>query len=288
MRAIKKTSTITNRDSIAVNKYLHEISRYPLISVEEEVELAQKIRQGGEEAEQARKRLVEANLRFVVTVANTYTQRGMDYADLIAEGNIGLMKAAERFDETRGVKFISFAVWWIRETIMKAIVEHKRTIRIPANKEALLRRCSSVVNEFMHREYREPSDEEVAEKAGVCASSVRQLMIVDTPVSSIDSPLSDKADAKTLGEMLVSDQCTDKTVLDESFHFNLQTALHEVLSERECEVILRSFGIGCPEEGLDEIGEFLNLSRERVRQIREKAIVKLRKSPDARQLLLYA
>ena len=242
MRQFKNTKNITERSNISVNNYLKEVSRYPLITVDEEVILTQKIRQGGKEAEKARQRLVEANLRFVISVANQYHQHNMDLSDLISEGNIGLIKAAERFDETRGFKFISYAVWWIRQSISSTIYENGRIIRLPLNQQALLNMYSILLKETMQTEQRKPTTAEFAEFANISENKAG-ILIEQT--------------AKTL---------------------SMDAILNHILSAKEKEILMRSFGINCKEEGLEEIGFSLGLSRERVRQIREKALCKIRRS----------
>ena len=263
MRQFKSTKNITERSNISVNNYLKEVSRYPMATVDEEVILAQKIKQGGKEADKARQRLIEANLRFVISVANQYHQHDMDLSDLISEGNIGLIKAAERFDDTRGFKFISYAVWWIRQSITSAICENGRIVRLPLNQQALLNMYSILLNETMQTEQRKPTIAEFAELAGIGENKASMLIEQTDKTLSMDAPLSED---------------TETSLDKESLQCDMKAMLNYVLSVKEKEIIMRSFGIDCKEEGLEEIGIILGLSRERVRQIREKALRKIRRS----------
>lgn len=277
MRQFKNTKNITERSNISVNKYLKEVSRYPMVTVDEEVILAQKIRQGGKEADKARQRLVEANLRFVISVANQYHQHNMDLSDLISEGNIGLIKATERFDETRGFKFISYAVWWIRQSIYSTIYENGRIIRLPLNQQALLNMYSILLKETMQMEQRKPTTAEFAEFADISEYKASMLIEQNYKTLSMDAPLSEDTDT-SIGDFVSSGSKTDESLDKESLHQDMTAILNHILSAKEREIILRSFGIGCKEEGLEEIGFAFGLSRERVRQIREKALCKIRRS----------
>ena len=277
MRQFKNTKNITERSNISVNNYLKEVSRYPLITVDEEVILTQKIRQGGKEAEKARQRLVEANLRFVISVANQYHQHNMDLSDLISEGNIGLIKAAERFDETRGFKFISYAVWWIRQSISSTIYENGRIIRLPLNQQALLNMYSILLKETMQTEQRKPTTAEFAEFANISENKAGILIEQTAKTLSMDDPLSEDTDT-SIGDFVSSGSKTDESLDKESLHQDMTAILNHILSAKEKEILMRSFGINCKEEGLEEIGFSLGLSRERVRQIREKALCKIRRS----------
>ena len=277
MRQIKNTKNITERSNISVNKYLKEVSRYPMVTVDEEVILAQKIRQGGKEADKARQRLVEANLRFVISVANQYHQHNMDLSDLISEGNIGLIKAAERFDETRGFKFISYAVWWIRQSISSAICENGRAIRLPLNQQALLNMYSILLKETMQTEQRKPTTAEFAEFANISENKAGILIEQTAKTLSMDDPLSEDTDT-SIGDFVSSGSKTDESLDKESLHQDMTAILNHILSAKEKEILMRSFGINCKEEGLEEIGFAFGLSRERVRQIREKALCKIRRS----------
>ncbi|MBE6263734.1 MAG: RNA polymerase sigma factor RpoD/SigA [Prevotella sp.] len=277
MRQFKNTKNITERSNISVNNYLKEVSRYPLITVDEEVILTQKIRQGGKEAEKARQRLVEANLRFVISVANQYHQHNMDLSDLISEGNIGLIKAAERFDETRGFKFISYAVWWIRQSISSTIYENGRIIRLPLNQQALLNMYSTLLKETMQTEQRKPTTAEFAEFANISENKAGILIEQTAKTLSMDDPLSEDTDT-SIGDFVSSGSKTDESLDKESLHQDMTAILNHILSAKEKEILMRSFGINCKEEGLEEIGVAFGLSRERVRQIREKALCKIRRS----------
>ena len=277
MRQFKNTKNNTERSNISVNKYLKEVSRYPLITVDEEVILTQKIRQGGKEAEKARQRLVEANLRFVISVANQYHQHNMDLSDLISEGNIGLIKAAERFDETRGFKFISYAVWWIRQSISSTIYENGRIIRLPLNQQALLNMYSTLLKETMQTEQRKPTTAEFAEFANISENKAGILIEQTAKTLSMDDPLSEDTDT-SIGDFVSSGSKTDESLDKESLHQDMTAILNHILSAKEKEILMRSFGINCKEEGLEEIGFAFGLSRERVRQIREKALCKIRRS----------
>ena len=277
MRQFKNTKNITERSNISVNNYLKEVNRYPMATVDEEVILAQKIRQGGKEADKARQRLVEANLRFVISVANQYHQHNMDLSDLISEGNIGLIKAAERFDETRGFKFISYAVWWIRQSISSTIYENGRIIRLPLNQQALLNMYSILLKETMQTEQRKPTTAEFAEFANISENKAGILIEQTAKTLSMDDPLSEDTDT-SIGDFVSSGSKTDESLDKESLHQDMTAILNHILSAKEKEILMRSFGINCKEEGLEEIGFAFGLSRERVRQIREKALFKIRRS----------
>ena len=286
MRQFKNTKNITERSNISVNKYLKEVNRYPMVTVDEEVILAQKIRQGGKEADKARKRLVEANLRFVISVANQYHQPNMDLSDLISEGNIGLIKAAELFDETRGFKFISYAVWWIRQSISSAICENGRAIRLPLNQQALLNKYFILMNKTIQKDQREPTPAEFAEFADISEYKASMLIEQNYKTLSMDAPLSEDTDT-SVGDLVPSPYRTDDSLDKESLHQDIAAILNHILTAKEREIILRSFGIGCKEEGLEDIGVSLGLSRERVRQIREKALRTIRRSNKIGRLAQY-
>ncbi len=277
MRQFKNTKKITERNNISVNNYLKEVNRYPMATVDEEVTLAQRIRQGGKEADKARKRLVEANLRFVISVANQYHQPNMDLSDLISEGNIGLIKAAELFDETRGFKFISYAVWWIRQSISSAICENGRAIRLPLNQQALLNKYFILMNKTIQKDQREPTPAEFAEFADISEYKASMLIEQNHKTLSMDAPLSEDTDT-SIGDLVSSGSKTDEPLDKESLHQDMTAILNHILSAKEKEILMRSFGINCKEEGLEEIGFAFGLSRERVRQIREKALCKIRRS----------
>ena len=286
MRQFKSTKNITERSNISVNNYLREVSRYPMATADEEVELAQKIRQGGKEADKARQRLIEANLRFVISVANQYHQHNIDLSDLISEGNIGLIKAAERFDDTRGFKFISYAVWWIRQSITSAICENGRIIRLPLNQQALLNMYFILSNETMQTEQRKPTAAEFAEFAGISKNKASMLIEQTNKTLSMDAPFSEDTET-SVSDLVASGSKTDESLDKESLHHDIKAMLNHILSAKEREIIMRSFGIDCKEEGLEEIGFTLGLSRERVRQIREKTLDKIRRSNKIEILAQY-
>ena len=277
MRQFKNTRSITMRNNISINNYLNEVNRYPMITVDEEVILARKIKQSGIEADKARQRLVEANLRFVISVANQYRQPDMDLSDLISEGNIGLIKAAERFDDTRGFKFISYAVWWIRQSISSAICENGRIIRLPLNQQVLLNMYSILLQETMQTEQRKPTVAEFAEFANISVDKADMLIGQTTKTLSMDATLSENTDT-SIGDLVSSGSKTDESLDKESLHQDIIDVLNHILSAKEKEILMRSFGINCKEEGLEEIGLAFGLSRERVRQIRDKALCKIRRS----------
>ena len=270
MRQLKIQKSITNRSSEALDKYLVEIGRQPLVTIDEEIELAQAIRKGGPEGEKAKERLVTANLRFVVSVAKQYQHQGLTLTDLIDEGNIGLVKAAEKFDETRGFKFISYAVWWIRQSILQAIAEQSRIVRLPLNQSGALSKINQEINRFEQIHQRRPSVTELAE-----LTQIDEAKIED--------------DDNSMADMLSSgdDSRTDKHVDYESLTSDLENVLRSVLKDRELKIVRECFGIGCQERGLEEIGAEMGLTRERVRQIREKSIAKLHDSGHARILMKY-
>ena len=288
MRQLKIQKSITNRSSEALDKYLVEIGRAPLISIDEEIELAQAIRRGGPEGEKAKERLVTANLRFVVSVAKQYQHQGLTLTDLIDEGNIGLVKAAEKFDETRGFKFISYAVWWIRQSILQAIAEQSRIVRLPLNQSGALSKINQEINKFEQMHQRRPSVTELAELTQIEEAKIEQTAKADSHHMSIDAPFGEDDD-NSMADMLSSgeDTRTDKLVDYESLTSDLDNVLRNVLKDRELKIVKECFGIGCQERGLEEIGAEMGLTRERVRQIREKSITKLHDSGYSRILMKY-
>ena len=288
MRQLKIQKSITNRSSEALDKYLVEIGRVPMISVDEEIELAQTIRKGGKEGERAKEKLVKANLRFVVSVAKQYQHQGLGLTDLIDEGNIGLVKAAEKFDETRGFKFISYAVWWIRQSILQAIAEQSRIVRLPLNQVGALSKINSEISKFEQKNQRRPSVQELSSLTNMDEAKLDQTMKADNHHMSIDAPFQEDDD-NSMADVLASgeDSRADKQVDYESMAKELNTVLSNVLKDREITIVKECFGIGCHEKGLEEIGDQLGLTRERVRQIREKSIVKLRESGYAKLLIKY-
>ena len=288
MRQLKIQKSITNRNSEALDKYLVEIGRAPMVSIEEEIELAQAIKKGGRAGERAKNKLVEANLRFVVSVAKQYQHQGLTLTDLIDEGNIGLIKAAERFDETRGFKFISYAVWWIRQSILQAIAEQSRIVRLPLNQVGSLNKVNHEINKFEQENLRRPSVEEIADRTGVDEEKISQSMAASGHHVSIDAPFGDDDDNAMVDVMSSGDDSrTDKQVDHESMAMELKQVLGQVLKERERQIVCDCFGIGEPEKGLEEIGDKMGLTRERVRQIREKSISKLRESGYVKILMKY-
>ena len=288
MRQLKIQKSITNRSSEALDKYLVEIGRQPLVTIDEEIELAQAIRKGGPEGERAKERLVTANLRFVVSVAKQYQHQGLTLTDLIDEGNIGLVKAAEKFDETRGFKFISYAVWWIRQSILQAIAEQSRIVRLPLNQSGALSKINQEINKFEQIHQRRPSVTELAELTNIEESKIEQTAKAVSHHMSIDAPFGEDDD-NSMADMLSSgdDSRTDKQVDYESLTSDLENVLRSVLKDRELKIVRECFGIGCQERGLEEIGAEMGLTRERVRQIREKSIAKLHDSGHARILMKY-
>lgn len=289
MRQLKIQKSITNRNSEALDKYLVEIGRAPMISIDEEIELAQIIRKGGRAGERAKNRLVEANLRFVVSVAKQYQHQGLTLTDLIDEGNIGLIKAAERFDETRGFKFISYAVWWVRQSILQAIAEQSRIVRLPLNQVGSLNKVNQEINKFEQENLRKPSVQEISDRSGVDEDKIAQSMMASGHHVSIDAPFGSDDDDNAMVDVMSSgdDSRTDKGVDHESMAQELRAVLDKVLKERERKILCACYGIGETEKGLEEIGDKMGLTRERVRQIREKSITKLRESGNIKILAKY-
>ena len=285
MRQLKITKSVTNREGESLDKYLQDIGKEELLSTEEEVDLAMRIKKGDQKALE---RLTKANLRFVVSVAKQYHNQGLALADLINEGNLGLIKAAERFDETRGFKFISYAVWWIRQSILQAIAEQSRIVRLPLNQVGSLNKINHEINRFEQENQRHPSVSELAEMVDIDEEKIGQSMQADSHHVSIDAPFQDGEDNCMLDVMSSGDDSrTDRHVDHESMAQELNSVLSRVLKDREIIIIRECFGIGCHEKGLEEIGDELGLTRERVRQIREKSIAKLRDSGNARILMKY-
>ncbi len=284
MRQLKMSQSITARDTQSINTYLKEIDRYPLLTPDEEADLAVRIHQGDEEA---RTKLVNSNLRFVVSVAKQYPPQGMDLMDLISEGNVGLLKAAERFDEKRGFKFISYAVWWVRQSIMQAIAEQGRMVRVPLNKLGEQHKIYQFIAEFEQANEHTPSIDQIAEALDMPADRVAVVMGVANRHTSIDSPLPNGEDS-TLVDVLPDQDTpdTDHVLDDESLHTELERML-STLPAREATVLRLFYGIGCQAKSLDEISETIGLTRERVRQIREKAALRLRNSTNREQLVSF-
>ena len=284
MRQLKITKSITNRESASLDKYLLEIGKEEIISVEEEVELAQRIRKGDQEALE---KLTKANLRFVVSVAKQYQNQGLSLPDLINEGNLGLIKAAEKFDETRGFKFISYAVWWIRQSILQALAEQSRIVRLPLNQVGSLNKINKAFARFEQEHERTPSAEELANELELPKEKVTDTLRVAGRHISVDAPFADGEDNSLLDVLVNTDSPNaDRGLINESLATEVERAL-EILTDRERDIIRYFFGIGCSEMTLEEIGEKFDLTRERVRQIKEKAIRKLRTSSRSKLLKSY-
>ena len=273
MRQLKITQSITNRESTALEKYLQDISHEGLVSVEEEIELARKIKKGDVKALE---KLTKANLRFVVSVAKQYQNQGLSLPDLINEGNLGLIKAAKKYDETRGFKFISYAVWWIRQSIMQAISEQSRIVRVPINQMGVMHKMRKVVQQFEQEYQRFPSIDEIAEQIDLPKEKIVEIMSMITKKISMDAPISTNDDGNLLDVLPNKNSpSADEDLLEEGLKKEIERLLVS-LSERE-QIILRGyFGINQREMSLEEIGEQTGLTRERVRQLKEKAIKRLR------------
>jgi RNA polymerase primary sigma factor len=273
MRQLKITKQVTNRDTPSLDKYLQEIGRVDLISPEEEVSLARKIRYGDSNA---LRKLVKANLRFVVSVAKQYQNQGMSLPDLINEGNLGLMKAAQRFDETRGFKFISYAVWWIRQAILQSLAEQARIVRLPVNKIGSINRINRAFSRLEQEYEREPSLHEIAEMLEMFPEDVKDALKTNGRTVSMDAPISSEEDNNMYDVLQSNDTPSpDRNLINESLAYEIERALN-TLSSRESKVLKLYFGLGMKHPfTLEEIGEELNLTRERVRQIKEKAIKRI-------------
>lgn len=274
MRQLKITKQVTNRESPSLDKYLHEIGKVPLISAEEEVVLAKKIKKGDEEA---LSKLIKANLRFVVSVSKQYQNQGLTLPDLINEGNVGLIKAAQRFDETRGFKFISYAVWWIRQAILQALAEQSRIVRLPLNKIGSINKVNSAFARLEQEFQREPTATEIAEILDMAPKEVREAMKTNSRHLSMDAPLVSEEENTLYDVLLSSDSSSpDANLLDESLQREISRSL-STLSPREADIIKLYYGLGGePPYSLEEIGKLFSLTRERVRQIKEKAIKRLK------------
>lgn len=284
MRQLKISKSITNRESASLEKYLQEIGHQDLLTADEEVELAQQIKKGDRKALE---RLTKANLRFVVSVAKQYQNKGLSLPDLINEGNLGLIKAAERYDETRGFKFISYAVWWIRQSILQAIAEQSRIVRLPLNQVGSVNRIARELNKFEQENERKPSVEEMADRIDLPEEKIAEAMKINTHHVSMDAPFADGKDNSLLDFLPNTDSPSTDNVLDqESLRTEIGRVL-DVLNDREQKVIKAFFGIGMQEMTLEEIGDKYNLTRERVRQIKEKAIRRLRYNTKSKTLKTY-
>ena len=284
MRQLKITKSITNRESASLDKYLQEIGREELIDVDEEVRLAQEIRRGNRRAQD---KLTRANLRFVVSVAKQYQNQGMSLNDLIDEGNIGLMKAAQKFDETRGFKFISYAVWWIRQSILQAISEQSRIVRMPLNQVGLQAKISRASTEFEQQYQRRPSAEELADLLDTDLDRIKDSLNAGGKKVSVDAPFQDD-ESNTMIDIMTDDGApgTDSSMERESLSTDIDTAL-QVLTDRERLVLKMLFGIGRAEMTAEEVATSLGLTRERVRQIKERALRRLREEANVSILIKY-
>lgn len=284
MRQLKITKSITNRESASLDKYLQEIGHEQLLTTDEEVELAKRIRNGDREALE---KLTKANLRFVVSVAKQYQNQGLSLPDLINEGNMGLIKAAEKFDETRGFKFISYAVWWIRQSILQAIAEQSRIVRLPLNQVSSVNKINRVANRFEQENERKPSIQELAEQVDIPQEKIEDAVKVNGRHVSMDAPFSE-SDENSLLDVLVNDDSpmADRELVMESLRNEIKQAL-KCLNDRERMILEAFFGIDQPEMTLEEIGEKFGLTRERVRQIKEKAIRRLRHGTKNKMLKTY-
>ena len=285
MRQLKITHSITNRDIKSLDKYLQDICSEELLTPEQEVQLAQRIKQGDQAALE---RLTKANLRFVVSVAKQYQNQGLSLPDLINEGNVGLIKAAKRFDETRGFKFISYAVWWIRQSILQAIAENSRIVRLPSNQLGALNKLKKEISKLEQQLERPPSEEELAELLDIPEDKIKAIMGISGRHVSIDAPLASDEDVNFVDVLPNEDTPpTDSALMQESLSQEIERAL-STLTEYEREVIKMYFGIGLPHSlSLDEIAMKFGLTRERVRQIKEKGIKRLRVSSKSKHLMAY-
>jgi len=285
MKQLKITKQVTNRDSQSLDRYLKEIGQVELITPEDEVNLAREIKNGNQEALD---RLVKANLRFVVSVAKQYQNSGLSLQDLINEGNVGLIRAAKRFDETRGFKFISYVVWWIRQSIMQAIAENSRIVRVPANKNEISRKINGEFSRLEQEFQREPTPEEIAESMGLSTSDVKQILgILGKTAISLDNTFSDDDDTRISDVIVATDSPSpDKELIETSLKIEIERTL-KTLSRREADVIRYYYGINAEMLNLEEIGERLGLTRERVRQIKEKAIRRLKHTSRCKNLKSY-
>ena len=284
MRQLKILKSITNRESASLDKYLQEIGHEELLTTDQEVELAQRIRKGDK---RALERLTKANLRFVVSVAKQYQNQGLSLPDLINEGNVGLIKAAEKFDETRGFKFISYAVWWIRQSILQAIAEQSRLVRLPLNQVGSVNKITRELNKFEQEHERKPSVDEIAERVDLPEDKIADAMKANSRHVSMDAPIADGEDSSMIDFLSGDSSNTDRELAIESLKAEVSRIL-KLLTDKEQKVLRAFFGIdGSPEMTLDEIGENYNLTRERVRQIKEKALRRLRHNTKNKLLKSY-
>ena len=284
MRQLKITKSITNRESASLDKYLQEIGREELITVDREVELAGRIRNGDRSALEE---LVRSNLRFVVSVAKQYQNQGLSLPDLINEGNLGLIKAAEKFDETRGFKFISYAVWWIRQSILQALAEQARIVRLPLNQVGSMNKINKALQRFEQEHERRPSAEELAEALDMPVDKIAETLKMSGRHVSVDAPFVEGEDNSLIDVMVNEDSPNaDRGLINESLSTEISRSL-ATLTPREADILRKFFGIGVPEKTLEEIGDEMHLTRERVRQIKEKAIHKLEYGQRSKILKTY-
>lgn len=286
MRQLKITNKITARESLALDKYLSDIGKIPMLTPEEEAELARRIREGDQEALD---KLTRSNLRFVVSVAKQYQNQGLSLSDLINEGNVGLMKACKRFDETKGFKFISYAVWWIRQSILQAIVEYSRIVRLPLNKVGSYHKVNDAFVNFVQEFEREPTHEELGELLDMTPKEISNMLRGNGKHVSMDAPLGSEDNDSTMLDVFTSeiDASPDNNLMEQSLKEEVKQGL-SILSPREVEVLSAYYGLnGNKPLTLEEIGEMYNLTRERVRQIKERAIRRLRKSYNRNNLKSY-
>lgn len=287
MRQLKISKQVTNRETVSLDKYLQDISKVGLITVDEEIDLAIKIRGGDKEALE---KLTKANLRFVVSVAKQYQNQGLTLPDLINEGNIGLIKAAQRFDETRGFKFISYAVWWIRQSIMQAVAEQARIVRLPLNKIGSISKINKTFSELEQLYEREPTSDEVADLLNITSIEVNDSIKISGRHFSMDAPLSSDEDSNSMLDVMQDDEILynpDNDLMNESLRDEIERSL-STLSYREAEVVRMYYGINCKTPfTLEEIGAEFELTRERVRQIKEKAIRRLKHTSRCKLLIPY-
>ena len=290
MRQLKISRSITSRNNEALDRYLNEIAREPMLTPEEEAELATKIHKGGKEGEQARDRLVSANLRFVVSVAKQYQNQGIFLTDLINEGNMGLVEAAEKFDGTRGFKFISYAVWWIRQSIIEALAVKSRIVRVPLNQVGIAGKVNRATEQFVQLNGRIPSTQELSQITGIDENTIESARDANSHTTSIDAPLGNEEGDNSMADILTSDDTStnsDSQLDRESMNQFINDLLKEVLNEREQTIIRESFGIGVMEKSLEEIADEMGMTRERIRQVKEKAIRKIKYSSAAKILKQY-
>lgn len=288
MKQFKINKNYTNRSEESLDKYLVEIIRIHTITPDQEGELAQIIRKGGKKGEEAKNKLVTANLRFVVSVAKQYQHQGVPLSDLINEGNLGLITAANKFDETRGFKFISYAIWWIRQSILQSIADYSNMVRRPQSQIAISNKIKNATNEFIQKQQRYPSAEELSDIISLEIDKIEKAIQCEAHVASIDAPISED-EGTTVADMMSSssEYATDRKVDHDSMCSDLMQVLCTVLNDRERTIVIQSFGIGCQERALDDIGYDMGLTRERVRQIRERGLDKMRKSSKSRFLLRH-